>query len=120
MALNERENKIMDLINQLAAVADDETTTQATIDNIMASIKHNTQENIKSEMESAKNGIYKTPNMEFPSKDMSNEIYKMIMSESNKTANEITNSMNSENQDLHQQLIFTRMSWNLSFLHNRL
>lgn len=49
--LTDKERNIVNLINSLAEVADDETTTQEAIDNMMERIRRSTSENIKQEME---------------------------------------------------------------------
>ena len=45
MELNDKEKRIVDLIGKLAEAADDETTTQETIDHIMANLQSESQDN---------------------------------------------------------------------------
>ena len=68
MELNEREKGIVDLIDRLAAAADDDNTAQETIDHIMAGIREKSKENVVEQMNQAKEDI-QIPRMEVPKFD---------------------------------------------------
>ena len=78
MELNEREKNIVDLIGKLADAADDESTTQETIDHIMENLQSKAQENANAEMKAAENS--ETPKVKFPEIGLENEL-KMAMGE---------------------------------------
>ena len=78
--LSERDKSIVGLIDKLAELASDEVTTKDTIDNIMSTIKTKTRENIRAEMDEAKNPPPKTK-MEFPGGELTNDIRSSVMQE---------------------------------------
>lgn len=73
MELNEREKKIVDLIGKLAEAADDETTTQETIDHIMANLQSESQDNARREISEAETEP-PMPTVKFPETDLSKEL----------------------------------------------
>ena len=108
MELNDREKTIVSLINQLSEVANDETSTQAAIDNIIGQIKRNTTENIKEEMKKAEQPMLR-PRPEFPNIDVSNGIQSKIVGEQMKMLDEISRgNLRPENHVAQGQLFFTR------------
>ena len=76
MELNEREKNIVDLIGKLADAASDESTTQETIDHIMASLQSKAQENAQAEMTAAEKPDVPMPKVKFPEPDLSKELEK--------------------------------------------
>lgn len=76
MELNEREKNIVDLIGKLADAASDESTTQETIDHIMASLQSKAQENAQAEMTEAAKPDVPMPKVKFPEPDLSKELEK--------------------------------------------
>jgi deoxyuridine 5'-triphosphate nucleotidohydrolase len=109
MELNDREKTIVSLINQLSEVANDETSTQAAIDNIIGQIKRNTTENIKEEMKKAEQPMLR-PRPEFPNIDVSNGIQSKIVGEQMKMLDEISRgNLRPENHVAQGQLTFTRI-----------
>ena len=79
MELNEREKNIVDLIGKLADAASDESTTQETIDHIMASLQSKTQENAKAEMNAAAKPDVPMPKVKFPEVNLENELNKAVV-----------------------------------------
>lgn len=76
--LNEREKTIMDLIGKLADAANDENTTEETIDHIMENIQQKSKESIKHDMEEAANENIPMPKVEFPKSRLEKEIEQMV------------------------------------------
>ena len=105
MELNEREQTIVNLIEKLAAAADDENTTQEAINNIMANIQTKSDENARIDMSNAENNTIPTPKVKFPESNFEND-FKRAMGES---------SCNCGQQQQHTQktianpLVFTRI-----------
>ena len=75
-SLTEKERDIVELIANLAEVADDETTTQEAIDTMMERIRKSTSENIKQEMENVEKLEKKDGenNPRIPTKNLSDEL----------------------------------------------
>ena len=71
-SLTEKERDIVELIANLAEVADDETTTQEAIDNMMERIRKSTSENIKQEMENVERESENASRI--PTKNLSDEL----------------------------------------------
>ena len=109
MELNERESTIVNLINNLSEVASDETTTQETIDRILANIKRNTAENVKEEM--AKAGQVEHPTVEFPNGDVAEGMRSKLELEREKMLRELMSELKNHRNDAvpHEQLVFTRI-----------
>ena len=109
MELNERESTIVNLINNLSEVASDETTTQETIDRILANIKRNTAENVKEEM--AKAGQVEHPTVEFPNGDVADGMRSKLELEREKMLRELMSELKNHRNDAvpHEQLVFTRI-----------
>ena len=109
MELNERENTIVNLINNLAEVASDETTTQESIDRILAKIKRTTAENIKKEM--AKVGQVEHPMVDFPNGDVAESMRSTLDGEREKMVRELMSELKNNRNDAvpHEQLVFTRI-----------
>ena len=72
-SLTEKERDIVELIANLAEVADDETTTQEAIDNMMERIRKSTSENIKQEMENVEK-LESENASRIPTKNLSDEL----------------------------------------------
>ena len=112
MELNEREKNIVDLINNLSEVADDEATTQETIDRIISNIKQKTAENIKDEMEKA-NIPSESPHIQFPAEMVANEMKSAISDDRMKMIAELTEELKHHNEHAHEQvvaqMVFTRI-----------
>ena len=75
MELNDKEKRIVDLIGKLAEAADDETTTQETIDHIMANLQSESQDNARREISEAEKEP-PMPTVKFPEADLSKELEK--------------------------------------------
>ena len=107
--LTEREKTIVELINNLAEVSDDETTTQEAIDSMMARIRQSTSENIRQEMEKAEEDVAKNK-MEFPAKELTNSVKSSIDEEREKMMREF---MSEAGHAVHQQplpqMLFSRI-----------
>lgn len=110
MELNEREQNIVNLINQLSEAASDETTTQDAINNIMAGIRQKTQENIKAEMEAAKNPPPRA-NVQFPGEEMSSQMSDAVAVERQKVMDELASQLSHahDHGQVAGELIFTRI-----------
>ena len=78
MELNEREKNIVDLIGKLAAAADDESTTQETIDHIMEGLHKQTQANIKDDIDLAKRNDVPMPKMKLPEVNLESKVMKSM------------------------------------------
>ena len=78
MELNEREKNIVDLIGKLADAASDESTTQETIDHIMANLQSKAQENANAEMKAAEKPDVPMPKVKFPEVNLENELNKAV------------------------------------------
>ena len=100
--LSERDKSIVGLIDKLAELASDEVTTKDTIDNIMSTIKTKTRENIRAEMDEAKNPPPKTK-MEFPGGELTNDIRSSVMQELERTTKDVELPIQRE------PLVFTRV-----------
>lgn len=100
MELNEREKNIVDLIGKLADAANDENTTEETIDHIMTSLQEKSKESARKDMEEAENENVPIPKVTFPESHLEKEIEKMMEQEREK-----------ENCHCHtsQPLVFTRI-----------
>jgi deoxyuridine 5'-triphosphate nucleotidohydrolase len=98
--LNEREKTIVDLIGKLADAANDENTTEETIDHIMTSLQEKSKESAKKDMEEAENENVPMPKVGFPESRLDKEIEKMMEQESEKEKCHCHNN---------QPLIFTRI-----------
>lgn len=113
MELNEKEKTIVSLINSLSEVANDESSTQDAIDNIIGQIRQNTSANIRNETENAEK--IERPKSEFPDLDMANGIRDSITDEKLRMMNQLRQSVHVP--DLHNgvhemaqaQLFFTRI-----------
>ena len=76
MELNEREKNIVDLIGKLADAASDESTTQETIDHIMANLQSKEQENARAEMKAVEND--EMPKVKFPELSFEEQFKKAL------------------------------------------
>lgn len=115
MDANEREQNIVNLINQLAEYADDETTTQEAMNNIMEQIKQKTRENIQAELDSAEEYEHR-PKVMFPVDDMTNKLNEAINAERSKMISDIEHTHDhlikeSEGimNNVQGQMLFTRI-----------
>ena len=109
MELNEREKSIVGLINQLAEVANDETTTKDAVQRIMGQIRKETADNIRNEMQNAE--IPPKTKVEFPQESVASAIRASISDEKLKMLGELSNEVGTggiENPVLGQ-LTFTRI-----------
>lgn len=78
MELNDREQNIVNLINQLAEAADDETTTEDTIKHIVSNLQTKSRENIKADMDAADKNTVPIPKVEFPEVNVNEELKKVM------------------------------------------
>ena len=115
MDANEREQNIVNLINQLAEYADDETTTQEAMNNIMEQIKQKTRENIQAELDSAEEYEHR-PKVMFPVDDMTNRLNEAIDAERSKMLSDIEHThgqLMKESEGIMNntqgQMLFTRI-----------
>ena len=106
--LTEREKTIVELINNLAEVSDDETTTQEAIDSMMARIRQSTSENIRQEMEKAEEDVAKSK-MEFPTKELTNSVKSSIDEEREKMMREFMSEAGHVHQQPLPQMLFSRI-----------
>ena len=106
MELNDRERNIVGLINQLAEVANDETTTQDAIQRIMGQIKKETSENIRQEMQNAE--IPPKTRTEFPQESISSAIRDSISEERMKILGDLSNEVKGIPNQVGQ-IVFTRI-----------
>lgn len=102
MELNEREKNIVDLIGKLADAANDESTTEETIDHIMENLQARSRENTKEEMKSIEKDDVPMPKVKFPEVNLENEFKNAIGKEDH------CNCGNVYNQRI-QHLFFTRV-----------
>ena len=107
MELNEREKTIVDLIEKLAAAADDENTTQEVINNIMANIQTKSDENARIDMSNAENNTIPTPKVKFPESNFEND-FKRAMGESSCTCGQQQQQQHTH-QTIANPLVFTRI-----------
>ena len=113
MELNEKEKTIVSLINSLSEVANDESSTQDAIDNIIGQIRQNTSANIRSETENAER--IERPKSEFPDLDMANGIRdsitdeKLRMMEALRRSNPVPEMQATAHDMVQGQLFFTRI-----------
>ncbi len=77
MELNEREKTIVDLIGKLADAADDENTTEETIDHIMENLHQKSKEITRKDMEDAEKESIPIPKITFPQTNLENELKKV-------------------------------------------
>lgn len=114
MELNDKEKTIVSLINSLSEVANDESSTQDAIDNIIGQIRQNTSANIRNETENAEK-IERPKKSEFPDLDMANGIRDSITDEKLRMMNQLRQSVHVPdlNNGVHEmaqaQLFFTRI-----------
>ena len=106
MELNDRERNIVGLINQLAEVANDETTTQDAIQRIMEQIKKETSENIRQEMQNAE--IPPKTRAEFPQESISSAIRDSISEERMKMLGDLSNEVKGSPNQVGR-IVFTRI-----------
>ena len=107
--LNEREQTIVNLINQLADVANDETTSKEAIDGILEKIRHASNENIKAEMAKAEN-LPIHPTVEFPQGKITNGLKDAIESKRKMMLDEFMDGNDHQHQSqMDYQLLFTRI-----------
>ena len=106
--LNEREQTIVNLINQLADVANDETTSKEAIDGILEKIRHASNENIKAEMAKAEN-LPIHPTVEFPQGKITNGLKDAIESKRKMMLDEFMDGNDHQHQKMDYQLLFTRI-----------
>lgn len=104
MELNEREQTIVNLIEKLAAAADDENTTQEAINNIMANIQTKSDENNRIDMSNAENNTIPTPKVKFPESNFEND-FKRAMGESSCTCGQQQHTQ----KTIANPLVFTRI-----------
>lgn len=102
MELNDREKNIVELIEKLADAADDETTTQETIDHIMSNLQSQSQENSRQELSEAEKEP-PMPKVEFPENNLPNELKKVLEHQ------EKCNCGHNHPQAVVQPLLFTRI-----------
>lgn len=105
--LNEREQTIVNLINQLADVANDETTSKEAIDRILGQIKSTTAESVKAEMEKAKT-ITPPPRIKFPEDELTNGFKSAIAHDQEKMFSEFMQPQNGQKTN-EMGLLFTRI-----------
>lgn len=77
MELNEREKTIVDLIGKLADAANDENTTEETIDHIMENLHQKSKEITRKDMEDAEKESIPIPKITFPQTNLENELKKV-------------------------------------------
>ena len=106
MELNEREQTIVNLIEKLAAAADDENTTQEAINNIMANIQTKSDENARIDMSNAENNTIPTPKVKFPESNFEND-FKRAMGESSCTCGQ--QQQQHTQKTIANPLVFTRI-----------
>lgn len=109
MELNEREQNIVNLINNLSEVASDEKSTQEAIDGILSKIRRTTEENVQEEMEEAARG---RPSVKFPSMNVSDEFRNAIVDERTRMMKNMADEMRDEKPEPNPvlgNLIFTRI-----------
>ena len=113
MELNEKEKTIVSLINSLSEVANDESSTQDAIDNIIGQIRQNASANIRSETENAER--IERPKSEFPDLDMANGIRdsitdeKLRMMEALRRSNPVPEMHATAHDMVQGQMFFTRI-----------
>lgn len=103
--LNEREQNIVNLINQLSEYANDENSTQEAIEGILGKIQANTNESIKEQMDIA-NQLSNRKKMDFPVNDVSREFNESIEKQKKRMFEEMTSNIEPQEP---QHLIFTRI-----------
>lgn len=109
MELNEREQNIVNLINNLSEVASDEKSTQEAIDGILSKIRRTTEENVQEEMEEA---ARPRPSVKFPSMNVSDEFKNAIVDERTRMMKNMAAEMREEKPEPNPvlgNLIFTRI-----------
>ena len=113
MELNEKEKTIVSLINSLSEVANDESSTQDAIDNIIGQIRQNASANIRNETENAER--IERPKSEFPDLDMANGIRdsitdeKLRMMEALRRSNPVPEMHATAHDMVQGQMFFTRI-----------
>lgn len=105
MELNERERNIVGLINKLAEVANDETTTKEAVQSIMGQIRRETADNIKHEMQNAE--IPPKTRIDFPQKNVASAIRDSISDGRLKMLEDLSRTIENANH-VPGQLVFTR------------
>lgn len=105
MELNERERNIVGLINKLAEVANDETTTKEAVQSIMGQIRRETADNIKHEMQNAE--IPPKTRIDFPQENVASAIRDSISDGRLKMLEDLSRTIENANR-VPGQLVFTR------------
>ena len=106
MELNEKEKNIVDLIGKLADAASDESTTQETIDHIMANIQNKSDESARADIDAAEKNTIPTPKVKFPESNFEND-FKRAMGESSCSCGQHHN--HTQGKTALNHLLFTRI-----------